>query len=188
MENEDVLAEMQLGLSRRRGYADGRSWPTDRSLEERGVVEDFIGAATNEDGYPFREIKIRERGDDPPDLEMRDAAGRRIAVEVTEIVHQSSVANAAAGQNTWNFLWTREFSLEKLAERLASKNIGERLKGGVYDEFIVLIYTDEYLLTESRVRPWLVEHLFEKPNTIHRAYLSLGYSPAVGYPLIRLAW
>jgi hypothetical protein len=188
MDDEDVLAEMQRGLSQRRGYADGRSWPTERRLEEKGVVEDFIGAATNEDGYPFSQLIVRERGEDPPDVEMRDDSGRRIAIEVTELVDQVSIQNAVAGLRTPYFPWTREEFLYKLTGRLASKDIGNRLKGGTYDEFIVLIYTDEYLLVESQVRTWLADHSFPRPSTIQRAYLSLGYSPDIGYPLIRLAW
>ena len=188
MDSEDILTEMELALKRRRGYADGRSWPIDRSLEEMGVVEDFIRAAASEEGYPFSEFRIRERGEDPPDLEMRDISSRRIGVEVTELVDQRSVENAAARRYTPHFAWTREVFLEKLTERLASKDIGNRLKGGLYDEFMVLIYTDEYLLIESQVRLWLADFSFQRPRTIHRAYLSLGYCHEVGYPLIRLAW
>lgn len=57
-DEDEVLREISDAMSRRRGYADSRSWPLDRQLEERGLVEDFISATDDEPGAPFTVLDL----------------------------------------------------------------------------------------------------------------------------------
>jgi hypothetical protein len=84
--------------------------------------------------------------------------------------------------------WDRPQFLGKLQGRLSDKD-SKVLKGGPYDEYTVLVHTDEPALTADIVEQWLSDYLFAKPTQIHRAYLLLSYDPRRrGYPYFRLGW
>lgn len=50
---------------------------------------------------PFHSFKLRGQGNDPPDCEATDDDGRRIGIEVTELVDGTAIAAAREG----NFIW-----------------------------------------------------------------------------------
>lgn len=143
MIDDETAQTIRDALAKRRGYADSRSWPLDRSLEEYGIAQDFVGAAEGEDGYPFSDLRRRSRGEDPPDCEARDCSGRRIALEVTELVDRATLEAVVRDELVQDAKWSREKFVESLAARLARKDFGDRLIGGPYDEFVVIIYTAE---------------------------------------------
>jgi hypothetical protein len=198
MNDTEIAETIQRAIAARRGYADGRSWPPDRGLEEYGVAQDFVSAASHEPGGPFSDLKLRPRGEDPPDCEVRDAQGKRLALEVTELLDQDAVAAAAAAKLKRESVgqasmptpveWTCAELVILVQQRLDKKDFRDRLKGGPYDEYIVVLYTAEQRLDSATVRPCLHEHRFTEPSGIDRAYLSLDYEPGSGYPLVRLQW
>ena len=78
--------------------------------------------------------------------------------------------------------------LEKLQGCLNEKD-SKVLKGGPYDEYIVLVHTDEPGLAADTVEQWLSDYVFATPTQIDRAYLLLSYDPTRrGYPYFRLDW
>jgi hypothetical protein len=195
--DDELVDAIRIALSARRGYADSRSWPPDRGLEEFGVAEDFVAAASSsEPGAPFSHLKFRMRGDDPPDCEALDVDGHRVAIEITELVDREAVELVAEQRRSDAIqalaLGPAEWSAPKLTgmlqERVQKKDFRERLKGGPYHEYIVVIYTAERQLNSKTVGTWLANHRFVSPLGIDRAYLSLDYEPTVGYPLVRLLW
>jgi hypothetical protein len=195
MTDIELAAIIRQALAARRGYADSRSWPLDRGQEEFGVAQDFVEAAHAEPGAPYRELSLRPAGADPPDCEAIDSAGNRVAIEITELVHQKSVERIAmqrkqnrSTEGVAAFEWNKQGLVSALQQRLEAKDYRNRLKDGPYDSYIVVIYTAEHGLTEAAVRPWLITHRFIAPRSIDRAYFSLDYEPGVGYPLIGLTW
>jgi hypothetical protein len=165
-------------------------------LEEHGVAQDFIASAATEPGVPFTGLKLRPLGQDPPDCELRDAAGRRVAIEITELVDRKTV-ELIVGERRRNkdqtppsiaVEWTSSKVLTALGERLTRKDFRDRLKDGPYDEYIVVIYTAEPGLDSVTALQVLECHRFDPPKGINRAYFSLDYEPGLGHPLIRLMW
>jgi len=51
------------------------------------------------------------------------------------------------------------------------------LKGGPYSMRVLLIHTDEMLLTHDECRSWLEEHSLTHPTPWDRVYLLFSYSP-----------
>jgi hypothetical protein len=196
MTDGQIFEIIQRAVAARRGYADSRSWPIDRGVEERGIAQDFIEAAIGEPGAPFSNLRLRRRGEDPPDCEALDASGHRIAIEVTELVDRETVetlakhrrAGAIGAAHSFSFEWNSATFLTRVHERLARKDQREKLKGGPYDEYILVIYTAEQGLDAAAVRLWVGKHRFAAPRGIDRAFLSLDYEPGAGYPLVRLLW
>ncbi len=173
----------------RRGYADFFSWP-DRSVAEWGIATTFAEAAPAEPGAPFGHIVPRGQGNDPPDCEAKDCHGRRIGIEITELVSQRAIEQVRRSGEPYSLLalWTRELFLAQIADLLAKKD-AKTLKDPPYDEYIVLIHTAEMYLPAATVDGWLSGHRFPAPKQVSRAYLLLSYDAHVpGYPYFRLPW
>jgi hypothetical protein len=108
-----------------------------------------------------------------------------LAIEVTELVDGTAAALARHQDHVWA-RWNRVRFLNALEERLRSKDSKE-LQDGPYDEYIVLIHSDEPMLDATQVEECLAGHHFPAPAQILRAYLLLSYDPHCrGYPYARL--
>ncbi|GJG88787.1 hypothetical protein tb265_40560 [Gemmatimonadetes bacterium T265] len=187
----EILDALASAADARRPYAGFFSWP-DPDVAERGVAADFAAAAAGvEPGLPWDELRSRGRGNDPPDCEAVDSTGRRIAIEITEIVDGRPIAAATATRRPQERLWAiwkRERFLQEAQRRLTEKD-GKVLKDGPYDEYIVIIHTDEPTLDAERVGEWLTDHRFDQPRQLSRAYLLLSYDPRpASYPYFKLSW
>ena len=80
-----------------RGYASFFEWPLDRNLAELGVVNYLVASMAADRQNLFANIQSRGRGNDPPDCEATDSQGRRVAIEVTELVDPKGIANSRRG-------------------------------------------------------------------------------------------
>lgn len=129
----------------------------------------------------FDEIKRRGRGSDPPDCEAVDSQGNRIAIEATELVCPEAIQAYKEGRICDWADWPKDRFIAALAHRIATKGARyEKLKDGPYDGgYIILIYTDEPMLTMETVRGFLDGHVFGKPWGVTRAFLLLSYHPRI---------
>ncbi|QNT25574.1 hypothetical protein [Ralstonia solanacearum] len=180
-DEKEIAALMRAALAKSRGYADFFGWAIDRDLEEWGVVT-ALGDSLEVNGESFfSDLERRGRGNDPPDLEAKDANGKRIAIEVTELVDGRAIqAYKNGGVHEWAD-WPKDAFVSALAERIAEK--GKRyatLKGGPYDGgYVIVIFTDELMLTIGTVERFLDGHSFARPDGVTRAFLLLSYDPQV---------
>jgi hypothetical protein len=113
---------------------------------------------------------------DPPDCIAEDASGRSVAFEVTELVDEEAVAQAARGDASLGLL---EF--DELVERI--RTILRRKDRAVYtvgshSEIILLIYTDEYTLkTYRECVDALKNRRFSPLKRIDEAYFLFSFDP-----------
>lgn len=158
---------------------------SDQQVSEWGVAFTFAESASCEPGFPLRGLKTRGPGEDPPDCEAIDCHGRTVALEVTELVDERALAAAQRGQSNWA-PWHEEKVRTAIQVRLTGKD-GKHLKGGPYDEYLVLVHSDEPGLSRDLVERALAGHSFDTPKRINRAYLLMSYDPAKkGYPYFPL--
>lgn len=185
---DEVDAEMLEGLRRSRGYAGFFDWPASRDLAEYGVVESLAGSLEGDAALFFSDLKIRGRGNDPPDLEAFDEAGQRMAIEVTELVDGESIHAHKKGSTRKISEWGRERFLNRIEQLLSAKDARfQHMKGAPYlGGYIVVIHTDEHFLTHLAVEEYLRDHAFSGLKNIGRAFLLLSYFPGVGYPYFEL--
>ncbi|NUU69500.1 hypothetical protein HTZ98_01505 [Ralstonia solanacearum] len=189
-DEKEIAAIMRAALAKRRGYADFFGWATDRDLEEWGVLTALSESLEGNGESFFSDLKRRGRGNDPPDLEAKDADGKRIAIEVTELVDGRAIqAYKNGGVYEWAD-WSKDGFVSALAERIAEK--GKRypkLKGGPYDGgYVIVIYTDEPMLPIGTVKEFLDGHAFPRPDGVTRAILLVSYDPATkSYPYVDLS-
>jgi hypothetical protein len=185
--DEEVARKLEEAARSQRPYAGFFDWP-DAETAEWGVAKALSEAAVSEPGFPLTGLVSRGQGNDPPDCEALDASGRRVAVEVTELVDGAAIASARKhGGNNWAS-WDSTKFLQALESRIRSKD-AKTLKGGPYSEYIVVIHTDEPMLSIELVEQWLGEIALPSAGQIQRAYLLLSYDPhRKGYPYVRLKW
>src|SRR5690242_7466528 len=113
---EQILPDALAWIDRERPRAGFFAWP-DRQLAERGIARTFAEAARSEPGFPLRNIESYQP--DPPDCVAEDVFGRRVALEVTELV--DAEANARAKRDRSRFIvpdWDHAKFESHLHERL----------------------------------------------------------------------
>ena len=178
-EEERQIAElMRQALQRARGHADFFQWAPNRDVEEWGVVN-HLRESLQADGIEiFRDAVIRGRGNDPPDCEARSPNGDRIAIEVTELVDPAAiVAHKRGDLYTWTS-WSQASLRGALQERLSAKDQRySELKGGPYAQYLLLVHTDEPMLSYDSARTLLDGVAFKRPAHIDRAFLLISYDP-----------
>jgi hypothetical protein len=186
MTPEEELVETVLEeIKNRRPYASF-FFSSDREVGEWGVTQTFLEFAQGEPGFPFGEPVNRGRGNDPPDCEVLDVDGRRIGIEVTELIDERAVAAAKQNGGVQWALWDVEKVRSAIQTRLTAKD-GKVLKGGPYDEYLVLIFTDEPALPADLVERAVAVAPFDAVATIDRAYVLLSYDPhRRTYPSVRI--
>jgi hypothetical protein len=126
-------------------------------------------------------LKLRGRGSDPPDCEGTDYIGRRVAIEITELVDEAAIRAYKQGR-VYDFAeWTKEKFTSSLDALLAAKDARyPSLKDPPYDGgYIVVVFTDEPMLQRSTVEAYLSAVVRAKPRSISAAYRLLGYDPTV---------
>ena len=186
MEDLELLRALEVAEAERRRsrpYSGFFFWP-DTALAEREVARTFIESAVSEPGIPMTHLVHRGQGNDPPDCEAVDSAGRRVGIEITELVEGRFNRRDHVG--LWAE-WNRDGFLERVTALLEAKE-EKPFKGGPYDERIVLIHTDEPALRYSHALEWLRQYTPGPFVQIDRAYLLFSYDPErQGYPYLRLA-
>ena len=183
----EALADLRAALADLRPYAGLREWRPNRERGEFGVGEDFVEALDRQFGESFVSLRARGRGADPPDLEAMDVSGRSVGIEVTEIVDVIAIKRCIAAKVHEHANWDAPKLGEHIKQALLRKAQIE-LNGGPYEECILVLFTNEYLLDFDRVERWLREETFAQPMAFSRAFLSLDYQPGQGYPLVPVRW
>ena len=179
-EEENEIAElMRAAREKARGYADHFGWATDRDIEEWGVVNALSACLESENKSFFKNIKRRGRLNDPPDCEALDIDGRRIAIEVTELVDGKAIQAYKAGAiYEWADLDKNSFMdlLSRLITRKDSRYT--ELKEPPYTGgYVVVVFTAEPMLDRLTIESYLEGHKFDRPKYISRVFLLVSYDP-----------
>lgn len=189
MDEAEIARLMREAREASRGYASFFGWAPDRDLEEYGPVKELALAAAK-DGEPlFEKIRIRGRGNDPPDLEAIDPSGSRVAIEVTELVDGAAIQAFKAGRSYDWAEWNRSKFLNELDRRLVAKaNRRASLKEGPYPGgYLIVVFTDEPGLRRDTVETYLRGQQFNSRLGGAKAYLLLSYDPETeDYPFFQL--
>lgn len=164
-----------------RPWAGYWAW-RDKPVGEHGAASEILRQAG------MKVAQLVSRRDDPPDCEgMLDRQWS--AVEVTELVHEATLARSLktikerdAGREPEKreayFVWSRTDLLSAIQERIGVKD-AMRLKGGPYERYVLVIHTDEFFLDSTTVRQFLKGATF-RARLITDVILGLSYEPAFG--------
>ena len=179
-EERQVVAVMRQALQRSRGHASFFEWAPNRDLEEWGVANHLHQSLVDDGADFYQELAIRGRGNDPPDCEARSREGDRIAIEVTELVDPAAIL-AFKRNDPYHWTdWSQTDLREALQQRLLAKDKrGDSLQGGPYGQYVVIVHTDEPMLSHVTAGKLLEGVRFSKPCCINRAFLLISYDPGL---------
>jgi hypothetical protein len=139
----------------------------------------------------FEVAKFCSREDDPPDCEgLLD--GQWSAIEMTQLMHEKARAlsmkaiKQQTGKPEVYYLWDRDEVLGAVQELIEVKD-AKRYKGGPYQRFVLVIYTDEFVLNNATMHQFLDGATF-RACVFTDVVVGLSYEPASGtYPTFRLS-
>ena len=192
-DDKEVLRLLRAARAKKRGYADFFEWRIDRDREELGVVQALEESLQFTGKSFFSRVIGRGRGEDPPDCEALTLEGKRMAIEVTELVDEDAIRAFRRGQGADWAPWSRNQLFDAVSKLLAKKDSRyPDLKGGPYPGgYMVVIYTDEPLLSRSVLSSYLAGLTFDKLVHVDRAFVLISYDPevehcpAIELPLVR---
>lgn len=179
----DTILRLQVGefmamaRANMRGHADYFTWKSDRTLEEWSVVRIFRDSLDRDGRGFFHSFTHRGCGKDPPDCEALSNAGERIAIELTEFVDQDSIRAAKAREPLESEPLTRTEVYRRLSDLIARKDNPHKVKGGPYQIYIVLVYSDDPLIRDYDIIEYVRNCEFPATRLINRAFLMLSYNP-----------
>lgn len=196
-DEHDYLLE---AVRKSRGYATFYEWPLDKSLEEYGVGETLLRFLFGKN-IPGRLLPVKN---DPPDLLLEFEDGRRVGIEVTEMVcgqaaaqarylKENDVRDSVTGlpQGAWTW-WSPEKIAKRLTDDIAKKDGKLMSVRDRFDEIILAIHTDEPDI-DWRKAEQVLKTYRATTNAIARAFLLMGYDPSAkslfpdGYPVFEIA-
>ena len=171
---------MRESRAKARGYADYWDWRLDRQrseMEAAEVLQRFLVLHGEQMSGSLQNVHS-----DPPDVLLITDDGRRIGIEVTELVdsdavrrHRVRVDRGEAIVYDWAN-WTPN-SIAREIHRLAEVKDGKLAKAEcVVDEWQLAIVTDEGMIDESTARK-AVDRCRIQVTHIGRAFFLLGYNP-----------
>lgn len=188
-EKAQIAQAMRAARDKARGYADFFGWATDRDLEEWGVLTSLFESMEKDGALPYANLRIRGRGNDPPDCEGLNAEHQRVAIEVTELVDERAIKEFKAGTIYDSAEWNRENFLSMLSALLKKKDARfPNLKEPPYEGgYAVVVFTDEPGLPARDVLAYLEDHVFSGLKYITEALFLVSYDPCVNRcPYFRL--
>lgn len=153
------------------------AWEGDRSVAEEGVLIAFALALQEQERLFFSNAFHRGEGNDPPDCEATGLADERIGIELTELIDPETAAAARAGNNYQAKRWSETDIAAGLAERIAAKDAGNP-KGGPYDRYVLLVYTDEPGLSVDAARSVVSSRVYTATELLSEAYLLMSSDPS----------
>ena len=165
--DEAELNQLREVFRKDKGYAPYWDYP-DRPIKECGIVCDLLEAIENQSG-PQEIRKVRPNKPDPPDCIGITAIGERVAIEVTELVDQETVELNKLGKHVFK-QWLPDELTTKLQEKITAKDSKE-FHGGPYSKVVLVIHTDEPLLSRADCEKILCGKKFGPCKKINDAYL-----------------
>lgn len=157
----------------------------DKSLKERGIVEHLL-KSMKECGEASYSNPV-SCPDQWPDVLVNDQIGQQVAVEVTELVDETSVRENQQGNGIY-CIWEPAQVYAEIERILAKKDLKSN-HGGKYSKVILLIHTDELVIESEKYIPLLKTSSFKTLNNINEAFLLFSYDPrANNYPYVRLSF
>ncbi|GAA5133904.1 hypothetical protein [Thalassotalea piscium] len=190
IELQSAVKLMRQARENARGYADFFTWSPDRDQEELGVVRALAETLALSGEAYFDHIRIRGRGEDPPDCEAVNQLGQRVAIEVTELVDGEAIKAVKNSGNPYKWAdWSITKFEESVNHLIARKDSRfPYLKDGPYQGgYTVLLFTDEPMLSKKTVELYLASIVIVEPKNIDKVFLLLSYDPTLkSYPYFTL--
>ncbi len=190
VDTRGIVDELADVVDRRRIYASFREVGS-KEFKEVDAVRDLLGSLKAAGDVEYRDVSAAPK--DPPDFIAVNRKGQAVAVEVTEFVSEEAVRLNEAERRRLGrrpditemqmAQWTEQAFVGHMRELLQGKD-RKTLNGGPFEEYLLVLHTDEPLLVRSEVEGWIPSHSFGPYAQITAAFLLFSYEPGRGYPFV----
>ena len=191
MQDEDikdiVVDALRKAAAAAKGYADFDRWP-DQPTKDLGLGQDFTATLRKHLDISVTTILPVPHGFDPPDL----VADGSIGIELTEFVDPEMVRAAArrkrAGETPDQYRhWGKDEFLARIKEIVLRKDAGTPKTRDSWDQYWLVIHTDEPGLTPELVESYLRDWSPIISRLLTRCFLLMSYFPShKGRPLFEI--
>lgn len=158
-----------------------------KGIAEEAIAEEFAPSFEKSYGVTVKKIV---QGDDPPDIVFEADRGKRYGIELTELVNKAAITakikNDDALYSRELLNWNQQNTCERIESLLNAKQLAAENVSGLYERYIVLIHTDETMLTSNQVSRYVSGHTWPQYSNIDDAYIICSYEPGNDYPVIAL--
>jgi len=176
----------QKRLSRKHAsfFYAGRKY---KGTDEISIAEEFVPTFERLFGI---EVFYVIPGDDPPDIVFDVGGSRGFAIELTELVNQEAITAQIRNDQEWyareQLNWNSQNTCDRIERILEKKQEGAQRVSRMYERYIVLLHTDEIMLTSNQVARFTYEQSWPAYPYIDDAYVICSYEPGKGYPVVKL--
>ncbi|MFZ3073305.1 MAG: hypothetical protein WA162_08680 [Thermodesulfobacteriota bacterium] len=160
-----------------------------RSRDEKNVVECYSESVRILEGEGYSGIQSFKS--DPPDCIGYDSTGSMVAFEVTELTDQDAEReNDKKGQRQYYRDWDILDLAQAIKDRISDKD-SKSYHAGPYKKILLIIYTDELVITEDMVKKAKALLDFNKcePRNLTEVIFLLSYEPnpiKIDYPYFNI--
>ncbi|OAN16362.1 hypothetical protein A3K86_10845 [Photobacterium jeanii] len=171
---EDYLAKRKLMVRR---HADFFETP-DKTTKELFVTQSLFQMLEAETKEYLVSMSLAQ---DPPDVAVSINTGKKIGVEVTELVNEKAIGLDIKRKRiqyikeiiSWNYE-TFTLKLQNIISTKAKKC--EQLPAG-YDELVLLIFTDEPRLDATTIEEYIKDTMFSDIEAFQSVYILTSHDP-----------
>jgi hypothetical protein len=178
-DDSEIARRLRMATAATRRYASFFQWRSgDQETEEIGVVESLMESMAMCSAETLIALKSRGTGNDPPDCEAVTPDGRRVGIEVTELVDEAAIKEGIKRQRYFAYpYWDADKLREWIKGIVHCKDVLAKVKGGSYAEYWLVIHSDETALGFEETREWIGRMPELRTNLVSRAILMLSYRP-----------
>lgn len=190
-EDEEIVAQILSDLAKNdkkpRKHANFfEFWK--KPVKETGIFEEFITKLEEHLGVPIKSWKLADN--DPPDIVAELENGQTIGVELTELVNKDAIDAQIHKPEAYSGIalnFGADEALIKINSIIDSKSDKLRNVVSMYDQLILLIHTDEIMLTSATFVKSMQNHKLHSSNVFNSVHLMFSYEPASkSYPVVSI--
>lgn len=171
----NVVRDLVKLAPKLRRYAGYRVWLSEqRSIPEMDVARDLAKALVDHGDLALVDLRVATA--DPPDVVAWDSLGRKVAIEVTELVDEEAIKRNKAGQDVYR-QWSEADLLAKLEELVRTKD-GKTFLGGPYQRVVVAIHTAEPAISWRECQAYLAMWEIAGLTRVTEAYVVFSWDPS----------
>lgn len=159
-----------------------------KSVKEAGIFEEFIAKLEEHLGVPIKEWDLADN--DPPDIIAVLDNSQIVGVELTELVNRDAIEAQIQKPETYSGIalsFGAEEALTTINSIIDSKSGKLGHLASTYDQLILLIHTDEIMLTSADFVKSMQKHTFNSSDVFDSVHLMFSYeTDSKSYPMVNI--
>jgi len=173
--DDQMIRDLVVNIERRKRGDNYFDWDN-KPIKELSVAQILLESLVRQN-IPF--CAPQSSNLQPPDVIAEDYDGAQVGIEITELTDSKVVRAKLQHKKDW-YNWTQDEFIEAIEAIICHKD--QRVfDGGPYTKRILIIFTDEKMVTFREYGQNIVEKTFPKTQQLTDVYLLFSYDPGFKY-------